>query len=161
MAAYIADAYQQVEKSTGVKFGKAFLEKLEEGTQEFNSLPSGIAMTVFKSFNTTHQLAYAADLQKAVYLHGKESTDYAYFAQCAEAYGINKQEFLERCKQEKYEKATLSEYQFVNQLGVQGFPTTILIGKKQAIALARGFIPNPVLEEQYQKAVVMLSELKG
>jgi putative protein-disulfide isomerase len=61
VAGYIKDAYQQVEETTGVKFGEDFLNKiLEPGEAYFSSLPSALAMATFRLYQPDNTVAFAA-----------------------------------------------------------------------------------------------------
>jgi len=73
VALYIAWAYKDVERSTDVKFGEAFLgHTLKSGKAIFSSVPPSIALTVFKSYKPAESVAFAARLQKAIYFEGIE-----------------------------------------------------------------------------------------
>jgi len=66
MAPYLKEAYKRVENTTGVVFGQPFLKNLDDGTMFYSSVPPSIALAVFKSYGTAHDLSFSHDLHKAL-----------------------------------------------------------------------------------------------
>lgn len=159
VAGYIAQAYLQVEKSTGVKFGEGFLKGiLAEGTAEFNSIPAAMALCIFKKLLPNQQVQFAARLQKAIYYDGIEPLDLKAYAKLAGEFGLNEREFLLQLNDEKYLKKAEKEFAFSQQMGVTGFPTVILQQGEKAGIIAKGYLPFDDFEKNYLHAKKALSE---
>ncbi|WKN40428.1 DsbA family protein [Tunicatimonas pelagia] len=150
VAPYIQRAYRDVEKSTEVKFGKAFLEDiLEEGTTVFNSMPLAIALSVFKSYRANEAVLFASALQKAIYYDGTAPEDTKAYGLLAEAFGIDGERFTQQMKEDAFLAQTQQEFQRTQQLGVQGFPTVFAEVKNTHHPLTRGYTPLNELENRF------------
>lgn len=159
VAAYIKDAYKTVEDSTGVQFGKAFLEDiLEEGSTIFTSIPSSIALAVFKTLKPALSLDFAADLQKAIYQDGIAPQDIEAYANRAANYGIDATQFKEMMQQDTFLTMAEEDFTLTQQMGVNGFPTIILHNGDKAVMMARGYLPLERLESNYDQAKAVLIE---
>lgn len=153
VAAYIKDAYKTVEESTGVQFGKAFLEDiLEEGSAVFTSIPSSVALSVFKTLKPDSSLAYAEDLQKAIYVDGQRPLDLDAYATRAAKYGIDPIAFKEMMQQDTFIEMAEEDFTLAQQMGINGFPTIILHNGEKAVMMARGYLPMERLESNYSQA---------
>lgn len=136
MAAFIKQAYKEVEKTSGVKFGDAFVRgTLEEGKIIFSSLPPSIALTVFKSFNEKRSLEFAHAIQKMIYYEGKDPNDVASYTALLEPYNIDANEFEKRFKDPVYKNKTEEEFSKADYPDVKGYPTVFVKqnGKLQMI----------------------------
>jgi putative protein-disulfide isomerase len=127
VASYIGSAYKRVETTTGVIFGKDFLDiTLKNGTAIFTSVPSSLALVVFKSFNTNQNINYGSLLQKAIYFDGVDPSDFDKYAEIAGSLGVDKNEFKSRLNDPKYMQETENDFKYSSESGVEGFPTVIL-----------------------------------
>lgn len=134
------DALKELEVRTGIKFGKKFLEEvLEPGTAVLSSLEPAIAMSVFKSFETGKDVAFAAALQKAIYFDGVLSTDLNGFIPYALALGIDEQEFKIRMNDPLYHDMAFDDFRTCQRFGIQGFPSTVLLHEDKYYLLAHGY----------------------
>ncbi|MGB3585379.1 MAG: DsbA family protein, partial [Tunicatimonas sp.] len=149
VAPYISWAYREVEKATGVTFGKPFLEGvLKEGTTIFNSIPLANALTVFKSYHADQSVQFASALQKAVYYDGLAPEDIAAYGPLAEEFGIDGHTFTQQMEEEKFVTRTRQEFRRVQELGVQGFPTMVAEVDSAHYPLVRGYASLSTLENQ-------------
>jgi putative protein-disulfide isomerase len=153
-APYIKTAYKDVEERTGVRFGQPFLDDvLNEGKTIFDSVPPGIAMTVFKSKSPDHHLEFAADLQKGVYHDGKAPTEMSWYGEVAGKYGLDVANFISDMEEDRFRDQTFKEFKQVQEWGINGFPTVVLYGNNKAIAIARGATSAQNLEAAYQEGL--------
>lgn len=157
VAAYISQAYKDVERSTGVKFGKAFLEgTMREGTTIFTSIHPSKALAVFKSKYPDKALDYAGELQKAIYYDGVAPSNIQYFAELAEAQGYNSKEFLAEINSENATTMTQSDFERSSKMGVTGFPTVVVEVNNKLYAIARGYSSLSQLEKQFKQLKQMV-----
>lgn len=162
VAGYIRQAYKDVEQRTGVEFGKAFLEDImEPGTAIFSSEPPARALTAFRHFRPAEQVPFAGTLQRAIYYEGMMPEDLEGYADRAEKFGVERGAYLRRLQSEDTSYAVREEFMFTRQLGVEGFPMVVLKNKQEEYYLvARGYVPEEVLEDQYQAALLAAGENK-
>lgn len=154
MAPYISSAFKTVEDRTGVKFGDNFLNKtLKEGTAIFSSLPPAYALSAFKSLMPEKQLEYAAGIQKLIYLDGVHPDDIDEYVTLAKQLGADSSEMLVRMDAEESQQNASSEFQYAQQLGITGFPTTVLEKDEKLYLLGRGAVDLETLEANYSEAL--------
>ena len=141
VAAYIKQAYKDVEHRTGVTFGQDFLEGvLEEGSAIFTSHPPAKALAVIKREQPDQSVPFAADLQKGIYYHGHKPADPEWYGKLGKQYGIPQNDFLEMMEQEETEVSKKQDYKLSAQLQVTGFPTVFYTdGNRNLSLLARGY----------------------
>lgn len=162
VAGYIKDAYQQVEDASGVKFGEGFLKNiLEEGKATFTSIPSAVALAVFKTIQPDKAVDFAARLQSAIYYDGIQPADIRAYPPLAKEFGIDSSHFLEKMKDTLSMEAAFREFAFAERMKINGFPTLILHDGTRAVLMARGFIPMEKLEESFAQAKATLAETKS
>ena len=152
VAGYIKEAYKTVENRTGVKFGEAFLKDiLKEGSIEFNSIPLGVAMTVFKKYQPENQVLFAHRLLQAVYYDGIAPMEESYYGPIAEEFSLDGNKFISEMKEEINVKATFEEFSMCKRLGVQGYPTVAIeTGEGKLYALSRGYLRLEDLEANFE-----------
>lgn len=152
VADYIRQAYPQVEKTTGVSFGKAFQEKiLEPGTAQFTSLPGALAMAAFRRYQPDNAIPFAARIQKAIYEEGRFPAEAKTYGQCAEDFGMNAQDFMKLMVDKDLLELVKQEFKVVQQWGIQGFPAVIYQHKEQGYLMTRGYVPLDTLEYTFDK----------
>jgi putative protein-disulfide isomerase len=159
VAGYISKAYRDVEKATGISFGKSFLEgTMKKGTAIFTSIPPSKAMAIFKTKYPDKALEYASSLQKAIYYDGVVPTNIEHFALLAESYGWNREEFLEKLDTQQAEDLMQRDFQISHELGISGFPTVLISVNDQLYVLARGYTNLKNLEKQFEHLQKILTE---
>lgn len=149
VAPYIRQAYHDVEKATGVKFGEGFLKDvLEDGKTIFTSVPLAIAMSVFKSYRAKEAVLFAAALQKAIYYDGLAPEDTEAYGALANNFGIEGKTFTRQMEEKKFYTQAQQEFQRSQQLGVQGFPTVFAEVDNTYYPLTRGYAPLTEVEKR-------------
>lgn len=152
---YIKNALQDVEKAAGVRFGDAYLQLGEEGTNIQNSEPPCRALTVFRQLNTdpSRVIDFAHDIQRAHYHYGQDLNDPAVYSALIAPYRIDETEFQRRLALPETATTTRQEFAAVERIGVQDFPTTILRVGEQGYVLARGFQPYAAFSAAVKQAL--------
>lgn len=153
MADYLKDAFKQVEKVSGVKFGEKFHERVQKGTEVFSSIPGSIALSVFKSFQEEKALYFASELQKAIYYDGVSPSDKGHFAEIASQFGIVKSEFMKMMDQDYFKKDAYDDFSVTQQFGIKGYPSCVLFAKDEYFLLNHGFTNLENLEKTYNSIV--------
>ena len=156
-AAYIADAYKNVEDLAGVKFGSDYLWHIfnpDKSDWYPNSEKPAIAMVIFKEYYPERSIEFAADLQTALHGEGRDLTDNEAYRHLLEKYNINAEEFYNKLGEEAYKEKAYYEFALVKQLEVNGFPTVFIqTGEQKFIMVARGYTDYETLKERIDKVL--------
>ncbi len=150
VAPYISWAYKEVENTTGVKFGKDFLDKtLKDGEVIFTSIPTAIALSVFKELNQSNSLQFATKLQSAIYYNGIEPENFEEYGNIASKYGIDSASFVRKMREPRYSRLAEDDFKKTSALGVTGFPTILLEIDGVHHKIGNGYMPFSKLENHY------------
>jgi putative protein-disulfide isomerase len=148
---YISQAHKQVETTTGVTFGRAFLDDYLHTDDMMDSEKPGIAMTVFKLYQPANALSFAHDMQLALNYEGKSLNEDDTYRGLLSKYQLPVEEFLEKMKDDAYRYDTIQEFNQVAQWGITGFPAAILDDGKEFFLIAKGYTPIEQLLEVIAK----------
>jgi putative protein-disulfide isomerase len=142
MKDYLQEAMPRLEEMTGVKFGKAYLDILEEGSLMLNSELPCIAMTVYKSMTNKSSIQFASALQSALYERGVNLNEVANYKSLAESFDLLWEVFRNKLEDSAYKEKTYQEFQVSQQMGIGGFPSVVLSIGNQGYLIARGYRPE-------------------
>jgi putative protein-disulfide isomerase len=151
---YIKEAHKQVEATTGVQFGEAFLEQYLHTDDIMDSERPSVALTVFKQYLPEKAISFAHDMQLALNRDGKSLNEDATYRQLLTKYQLPVEEFLEKLKDDANRYDTMQEFNQVEQWGITGFPAAILDYGKQLYLIAKGYTPLSRLQE-------VIAEIRG
>jgi putative protein-disulfide isomerase len=155
MASFIRKAYKEVERGTGVKFGKRFTGKiLDEGTAIFSSVPPSQALMAFKQLNPAKALTFAHDIQQAIYGEGIEPTNISHYGMLAQRLGVDSTKFMTLMKTDAIKRSTEKEFSDVQEMGVEGFPAVFYVdpqGKRTMIS--NGYVSLAELEAKLKSVI--------
>ncbi len=158
VAPYIKQAYKLVENTTGVKFGDDFLRVLNEGKAIFTSIPPAIALSILKEEKPEMAVPFAGALQRMIYFDGKAPDDFDAYADLAEKFRFNRQEFLEKMQDDEYHQLAEKDFQLTARLGVRGFPMVIAEMDQQYYALANGYATLEDMQERIEQVMTRVNE---
>ncbi|MGB0177239.1 MAG: DsbA family protein [Owenweeksia sp.] len=152
VAGYIKTAYQDVEKTTGIEFGKAFLEDvLEEGAAYFSSVPPALAMALFRTQRPEAVVPFATRLQKAIYFEGMPPAELSTYATCAREFNMDGELFQQRMTDPAVQNLVQQEFHVVARWGIKGFPSVVYKDGDHAYMISRGYSPLAELEDTFEK----------
>jgi len=150
VASYISWAYKDVEKATGVKFGSEFLNKtLKKGDAIFTSIPSAIALSVFKDLHPKNSIQFASELQKAIYFDGIEPENLEAYGQISAKFGLDAKLFVLKMKDPLFKKLAEDDFKKSAELNVSGFPTIFIEINGTYYKIGSGYMPFHELESNY------------
>lgn len=156
-AGYIQSAYKTVEEYSGVSFGPDYLWHINNPDLSDwypHSEKPAIALSIFKEIYPEKQAEFAADLQKALHVEGRDLTDDEAYKHLLEKYSIQPELFYERLKSEEYKEKANYEFALVKQLQVTGYPCVLLQESETKFhLLARGYTPYPDLKARLERAL--------
>ena len=155
IAEYIQGAYQTVEQTTGVTFGKDYLWHIfnpDESDWYPNSEMAAIAMAIFRELYPDQTIAFASDLQYALYEEGRDLTDKEAYRHLLEKYSIDADVFYQKLASEAYKEKAYYDFSLIKQLRVNGFPTVFLqLDDAKLYMIARGFSTLEDVEQRMNK----------
>ena len=155
IAEYIQGAYQTVEQMTGVTFGKDYLWHIfnpDESDWYPNSEMAAIAMAIFRELYPDQTIAFASDLQYALYEEGRDLTDKEAYLHLLEKYSIDADVFYQKLASEAYKEKAYYDFSLIKQLRVNGFPTVFLqLDDAKLYMIARGFSTLEDVEQRMNK----------
>ncbi len=154
VAGYISWAYKDVERATGVTFGRHFLDHtLKEGSAVFTSIPPAVAMAVIKDMQPDLAVTFAGRLQRMIYFDGTPPLEMEAYGRAAAEYGVDEEEFMTKMRAPEYLRKAQADFETSRKLGVNGFPTVVLEWEGEYVALARGYVSYETLSANYQSVV--------
>ncbi|HET8858861.1 DsbA family protein [Marivirga sp.] len=146
MKDYLKEAMPRLEEMTGVKFGKPYLEILEEGSLMLNSELPCIAMTVYKSMTQKSNIEFASALQSTLYEKGLSLNEIDNYKKLVESFDLPWEVFKNKLEDSAYKEKTYQEFQMSQQMGIGGFPSVVLSIGSQGYLIARGYRPKAELK---------------
>lgn len=150
VAAYIKWAYKDVENTTGIKFGDVFLNNtLKNGKAIFTSVPTAIALSIFKTLDHKNSILFAFELQKAIYFNGVEPTNTNYYGTIAERFNVDSKDFMLKMRDSLYLESAEMDFKKTVNLGVKGFPSVFVEIDGKYYNIANGYVTFTVLENNF------------
>ena len=113
-ADFILQAYPTVEAYSGVKFGADYLWHIKNPDLSDwfpHSEKPAIALCIFKEIYPEKQVAFAADLQYALYWEGRDLTDDEAYRHLLEKYSIQSELFYTRLHDDAYKQMAYEEFE--------------------------------------------------
>ena len=154
MADYIRQASPRVAQTTGVTFGDAFYrEILDKGTYISNSLPPAVALAILKQAKPLGQVTLAHDIQKQLYLEGRDLNEAETYLPLAAGAGISENDFRTKFNSEEYRTKAVQEFGLVQSWGISGFPAVVLQKEDQLYLVARGYQPYEEFTQTIDKVL--------
>ena len=150
---YLKKKIAAIENTTGVKFGDAYKNVLEEGTMVSDSEPPSIAFNVFKSFRPDLRFQLAHGIQNLHFWGGKDLNLMKTYFDICDLFEINKFGFMDRFQDPAYKQLTLSTFQQVKDWGIIHFPTISYEKEGQLKLITEGYEPYEKLEKAFLSAI--------
>ncbi len=154
VAPYIKTAYKDVENTSGVVFGEAFLAELQKGDLFLSSEKPAIALSVFKSYFPEKAILFVHDLQSAIYINGLDLSKDDSYVYLAEKYQIPVDEFIKKLTQEEFKQAAYYDFALARQLQVTGYPAAFIrTGELKFHMIAKGYASLETMELRVQNVL--------
>jgi putative protein-disulfide isomerase len=154
VAPYIKTAYKDVENTSGVVFGEAFLAELQKGDLFLSSEKPAIALSVFKSYFPEKAILFVHDLQSAIYINGLDLSKDDSYVYLAEKYQIPVDEFIKKLTQEEFKQAAYYDFALARQLQVTGYPAAFIrTGELKFYMIAKGYASLETMELRVQNVL--------
>ena len=149
VAAYIKQAYKDVERATGVEFGQDFITgPLERGDMMMSSVPPARLLAWSREQAPDKQYEAANALQRGIYFHGFGPGSEQLATFLAEQLSLKPADAIAALTDERYADPARRDFALTQQLGVRGFPAVFLVRGQTAYPLANGYTGVEQLEER-------------
>ncbi len=153
-AGYIKQAYPQVEKASGVRFGKAFTDgALDDPEMYSTSVPASALLAYARERRPTHQLAAARALQTAFFDRGYGPATEATADFLAERLDLDRRATRAAATDDEYLELGRADFALAKRFGIQGFPAVVLQHGGRLTLLSNGFLPLETLRQQAGRAL--------
>ena len=117
-----------------------------------------IALSIFKEYYPERQVEFAADLQYALHMEGRDLCDNEAYRHLLEKYGIQEEAFYGKLASEEYQDKAHYEFNLCKQLQITGFPAVLLQENDSRFHLmARGFTDYETLANRLNSALQQLT----
>ena len=157
MAKYIGEAYKNVEKLSGVKFGEDYLWHIKNPDKSdwvLNSEKPALALCIIKDHQPERAVEAASDLQYAMMYEGRDLTDDEAYRHLLPKYDIEAEDFYSKLKSDEYLDRAYYEFALVKQLQVTGYPTVLMqVSDSKFYLLGRGYTDYDTLKERIEKVM--------
>ena len=153
VAAYIKSAYKDVERATGVRFGRAFVDgPLEEGSMYMTSEPPAALLAWARVVAPERQLDAAHALQSGIYYEGHGPGTPALARYLAEELDLDAEQAVGALTSDTYAQAAAADFALSARLGVRGFPALFLRAGDTLTPLANGYTDFDTLRSRLTAA---------
>ncbi|TDV70377.1 DsbA family protein [Pseudomonas sp. LP_7_YM] len=139
---YILEHWHAVQNTTGQSF--KFEGALPDGFV-YDTEPACRAIVAARSLAPDIAWKLVGEIQQAFYLQGRDTTHASVLAQLAESAGLPRIEFAEAFDSPEQHAATTSDFSWVRDLGIAGFPTLLAEREGQLALLTNGYQPLDTL----------------
>jgi putative protein-disulfide isomerase len=140
---YILKHWQAVQETTGQVF--RFEGALPDGFV-YDTAPACRAIVAARSLAPDVAWRLVKEIQQAFYLQGRDVTHGSVLAELAEKAGLPRIEFAEAFDSDEQHAATASDFSWVQDLGIAGFPTLLAERNGQLALLTNGYQALDVLQ---------------
>lgn len=158
---YIKDGLQQVEKSTGVEFGRNFKLLIEEGSYIYDSLPPCRAQKTMNELAQHQSLSFAGTLQDALFQDGKNLNEWSTYEELIDDYDVDPFEFKTRFESDKLKNDLIDEFTWCRKHGATGFPTLLIQIEDEISIMTRGYRPYDTVESHLHHLIRNLEKINS
>lgn len=150
---YIPEVNQRISQLTGVEFGKAYQNLIEEGTFTMDSEAAAKGFSALRYFAPERPYQLAASMQQAFYQEGKSLSDPATYKEIALAHNMDPEAVVARFLSNDSTEDAQADFTKVQQLGIQSYPTLLLKKDDEYFALGGGVMTPEKLEVRLQSII--------
>lgn len=120
---HIQGIWRNIEQTTGAQFNHDFWQRCEPRRSTY---PACRAVMVARQHSDILADKMIDGIQRAYYQQAKNPSDLATLSDCAQQLGFTANEFQQQMQTLASEERLEEEVEFIQRLGVQGFPTLVL-----------------------------------
>lgn len=158
---YIKDGLQQVEKSTGIEFGRNFKMLVEEGSYMYDSMPACRAQKTMNELAPEKALSFAGTLQNALFRDGKNLNEWSTYDELISDYDIDADEFKSRFESDELKNRLIDEFTWCRNRGATGFPSLLIQIEDEISVMTRGYRPYDTVESHLHHLIRNLEKIES
>lgn len=144
MKAYIGHHWKQVHETTGQPFNHTFLERDDF---LYDTEPSCRAVVTARHLAKELAFGFMEGIHEAFYARNLDPTRIATFLDIARTMGLAEEKFQSHFESEELRRETERDFRLAREMGVQGFPSMLLLEDDALRPLTRGWVALDDLEE--------------
>lgn len=150
---FLKHHWEQVNQRSGQPFK---YDILSDKTFVYDTEPPSRAVIVMRKLKPEAELAFFKQVQRAFYMHNKNTNLVDTYLELANEFGVDPKVFQKEFESEEMKSAAKAEFAQAAAMGVRSFPTVLLrVGESLAI-IANGYTTaqriESAVEEQLQAA---------
>lgn len=158
--AYIKDSLGQVEKATGIEFGRNFKLLAEEGSYMYNSEPPCRAQLAMNELNPEESLRFAGTLQHAIFRDGKDLNNPDTYPELLEEFDVDRDAFMELFHSSGLAERLQNMFKWCKTAGASGFPTLLIQIGDDTSLMARGYRPFDTIESHLHHLINNIEKMQ-
>ncbi|MCK2243053.1 MULTISPECIES: DsbA family protein [unclassified Crossiella] len=135
---FIRDANERITDLTGVSFGAGFERLLDEGSFVMDSEAAARGVAALRALAPDRAVELVGALQDAYYQDGQSLSDPATYRALAERTGLEPDLLVAAFESPNAVAEAAADFRFAGELGVQGFPTLLVVDEERVATLAVG-----------------------
>lgn len=144
MKTYLAQHWKEVERRTGQPFDRSFLERSDF---LYDTGPACRAVVTARHLQPERAFDYMHALQNAFYARSLDPTRTETFLRVAEETELSPEEFSAFYASDESREETLADFARAREMGVHGFPSTLVRENGQLAMVSRGWAPLEDIEQ--------------
>ena len=149
--------WEEVHKRTGVTFQ---YDILKNETFVYDTEPPSRAVIAVKNLSPEKEFEFFKSVQSAFYQDNKDTGDIGTYIGLLDKFEINEGDFTRAFLSEDVKEQTRSSFQYAQELGVRGFPSTVVQFEGQLYLVANGYQDAASLEEGIHRVVAKTAGLQ-
>lgn len=152
---YISEGNKRINKLTGAEFGPSYQALLSEGTFTMNSKDAAIGFSALRSLAPNRLLEFTSAMQKAFYYNGKSLSDPETYRKIAIDHHLDPEQVLERLKSQETIIDVQNDFNTVQQLGINSYPSLLLHKDNQLIPIGGGVMTSDKIEARFKDCYII------
>jgi putative protein-disulfide isomerase len=128
--------WEEVHRRSGQEFNHSILDSED---YVYDTEPPSRAVITMRSIKPSAEFAFFRSVQEAFYRDNADTNSIETYAALAESFDVGTREFKEAYASGPMKEKTLQDFSFSQQMGVSGFPTTMLQTEDRFHLLAHGY----------------------
>ena len=143
-----------ITKLTGKKFGTEFEKNILQNKEAvLDSWPGAKAVIIMQTIKKESTFAYLKEVQKAFYVHGKDTNDWQLYADIAERFGVSQEIFKKEYFSEEASTKVQECFALAEQLGVATYPNVVAVKDGKAKLISQGHMKFSELTVLLKKSI--------
>lgn len=136
---FIRESNIRITEISGKEFGENFYLMLKDKETVLDSLPGSKAINIINKIDSKSSFKYLKALQKKFFVNGKNMNDLNVYSKIAEELGIDSDNFKKQFSSKELMDETFKQFNFANELGVQSYPSLVLVNNDEISLLSSGY----------------------